>query len=267
MKAIDKKNKIDKEHVFKISRMKEVIKPTKPHKHAGYHEFIILYEGAGIHTIDETDYEVNPPTLFYLNGEQVHCWDFTQIPKGYVMIFKEAFLDEFNDVAQLLSTIPTYMRLGKENKHIFSDFELMMKEFSSSSPNKLVLRSYLNVIIYKINELVTHNAYTKGDNKTVSAFKALVDKHYKTEKELGFYADQLHITKRKLTTLCTGELGRPASSIITERLVMESKRLLRYTNNTISEIAYELQYSDSSYFVKFFKSKTNLTPLEYRKRF
>ncbi|WP_430817717.1 AraC family transcriptional regulator [Carboxylicivirga sp. RSCT41] len=267
MKTIDKKNKIEKELVFKISRMKEVIKPTKPHKHAGYHEFIILNEGAGVHTIDDTDYEVNPPALFYLNGEQVHCWDFTQIPKGYVMIFKEAFLDEFNDIEPLLSSIPTHMRLGKDNKHLLSDFDLMMKEFDSSRPNQLVLKSYLNVIIYKINELVTRNSQAKGDDKTVSAFKALVDKHYKTEKELGFYADQLHITKRRLSTLCSAEVGRPASSIITERLVMESKRLLRYTNNTISEIAHELQYSDASYFVKFFKSKTNLTPLEYRKRF
>ncbi|TRX70587.1 AraC family transcriptional regulator [Carboxylicivirga sp. M1479] len=267
MKNISSKNKIENEQLFKISRMKEVIKPTKPHKHAGYHELIILHEGAGIHTIDETDYEVNPPSLFYLKGGQVHCWEFTQIPKGYVMIFKEAFLDEFNDAAQLLSLFPSYLRLGKNDKNILQDFALMMSEFESANPNQQVLKSYLNVIIYKVNELAKTLSISKVEDKTVVAFKALVDQWYKEEKEITFYAGHLNITKRKLSTLCSKELGRPASSIIAERLVMESKRLLRYTNNTISEVAYELEYSDSSHFVKFFKSKTNLTPTEYRMKF
>jgi AraC-like DNA-binding protein len=267
MEPIGKKNKINKEQLFKISRMKEVIKPTKPHKHAGYHEFIILDEGAGIHTIDEQDYEVNPPTLFYLKNGQVHCWDFTQIPKGYVMIFKEEFLDEFNNIAHLLTSIPTHMRVSKDYRSIFSDFELMMNEYKSSGTNTQILKSYLNIIIYKICDLLQNTNAVASEHKSISIFKSLVDKHYKTHKTIGFYADQLGMTNRSLSNLCSKELGRPASSIISERLVMESKRLLRYTSNTISEIAFELQYTDPSHFVKFFKSKTNLTPMEFRKKF
>ncbi|MCT4647166.1 MAG: helix-turn-helix domain-containing protein [Carboxylicivirga sp.] len=101
----------------------------------------------------------------------------------------------------------------------------------------------------------------------VVRYKQLVDNYYKSHKDIGFYADLLSITNRKLSQLCSAEIGRPAGSVISERLVMESKRLLRYTNNSISEIAFELEYTDPSHFVKFFKSKTNLTPLEFRKRF
>ena len=267
MEQIGKKNKIEKEQVFKISRMKEVIKPTKPHKHAGYHEFIILSEGAGLHTIDDTDYDVNPPSLFYLQGGQVHCWDFTKIPKGFVMIFKEAFLDEFNDVASLLSKIPTQMKLTN-SKGLLTDFEMMMHEYKSDNCNELILKSYLNVIIYKINDMVASvKESSQQENMTITRFKALIEKHYKEQKELSFYAGKLNVTKRKLSNLCSAEIGRPASALITERLVMESKRLLRYTENSISEIAFALQYSDPSYFIKFFKAKTNLTPLEFRKKF
>ncbi len=268
MERIDKKRKIERTEQFKISRMKEVIKPTKPHKHDGYHEFIILNEGTGIHTIDEQDYQVNPPTLFYLKGGQVHCWDFTQIPKGFVMIFKEAFLDEFNDIVQLLSNIPTQIKLNKDNKQLLANFELMMHEFTADNTNELVLKNYLNIIIYKLNDIVNSSQPgTTTENKLISQFKSLVDKHYKTHRDISFYAGQLNITKRKLGSLCSNDLGRPAGSIIAERLVMESKRLLRYTTNSISEIAFELQYTDPSHFVKFFKTKTNLTPLEFRKRF
>ena len=268
MEKIDKKRKIEQTENFKISRMKELIKPTKPHKHDGYHEFIILYDGAGVHTIDEVDYEVNPPTLFYLQGGQVHCWDFTQIPKGYVMIFKEEFLDEFNDIRQLLSNIPTQLKLKKDNKQLLVDFDMMMNEFASEDTNELILKNYLNIIIYKLNDLInTSQQSSNTENILISQFKKLVNKYYKTHRDISFYAEHLNVTNRKLSSLCSADLGRPASSIITERLVMESKRLLRYTNNSISEIAFELHYTDPSHFVKFFRTKTNLTPLEFRKQF
>ncbi|MBK3516333.1 hypothetical protein [Carboxylicivirga marina] len=86
------------------------------------------------HTIDETDYEANSPILFYLKVGQVYDCDITQILNGYVMIFKEAFMDEFNDVAQLLARIPINMHLSKHHKNLFSDFELMMNEFELPIP-------------------------------------------------------------------------------------------------------------------------------------
>lgn len=267
MEMIGRKNKIDQTQEFKISRMKEVIKPTVPHKHAGYHELIILSGGAGVHTIDEKDYEVNPPTLFYLKKGQVHCWDFTQIPKGYVMIFKETFLNDYYDVVRILSTLPALIRIGDDRKHIYNDFESIMYECESALPNQMIIKTYLNVIIYKINDLLKGQNVNNAENKTIGDYKILVDRYYKTQKEIGFYADKLNVTNRKLSLMCSRELGRPASAIIIERIVMESKRLLRYTSSTISEIAFDMNFTDPSHFVKFFKAKTNLTPLEVRKRF
>ena len=73
------KKKIADDVLLKVSRMKPVIKPTKPHKHAGYHELIILSKGLGYHTINDQNYEVKPMMGFYLKPGQVHCWNFTQI--------------------------------------------------------------------------------------------------------------------------------------------------------------------------------------------
>lgn len=266
MQNIRTKNKLGKEQSFKISRMKEVIKPTSPHKHPGYHEFILLSDGAGIHTIDEADYEVNPPVLFYLKGGQVHCWDFTQIPKGYVLLFKEEFINEWMDSLQLLSALPTQMRIEKNSMSVFTDIELMMKEYETNA-NEQILKSYLNIIIHKVSSLSAVNQSVVKENVLIMRFKSLVDENYKEKRELEFYAAQLNLSRRQLSALCTKEIGRSASSVIAERLVLESKRLLRYTTHTISEIAFDLHFTDASHFVKFFKTKTNLTPLEFRKRF
>lgn len=268
VKLITRKRKIDNAGVFKISRMKEVIKPTVPHKHDGYHEFVFLFEGAGVHTIDEVDYEVNPPIFFYLKTGQVHCWEFTQIPKGYVVIFKDEFLSEFDDNIALLSKIPAMMRLNKDHIRLKNDFEALFHEYSSSVPDEKILKAYHNVIIYRILHAVEeHKNIALPISPIVNKFKRLVDLNYKEHRELSFYAELLKTNSRKLGRQCVNDLGRTANSIIGERLVVESKRLLRYTNQSISEIAYELKFKDPSYFVRFFKTKTKLTPLEFRKRF
>lgn len=65
------KKKLEDELVLKVSRMKQVIKPTKPHKHAGYHELIFLSKGSGKHTIGDETFDVIPPSGFYLGPGQV----------------------------------------------------------------------------------------------------------------------------------------------------------------------------------------------------
>ena len=54
-------------------------------KHAGYHELIFLSKGLGKHIIDDQTFEVNPFIGFYLKPGQVHCWDFSPIPEGFVI--------------------------------------------------------------------------------------------------------------------------------------------------------------------------------------
>lgn len=85
------KSKLDGEQLFKISRFKEVIKRTKPHKHDAYFELIFLSEGNGFHWIDTQKFQITPPVVFFLSG-QLHYWEMTAIPKGYVMLFRDMFL-------------------------------------------------------------------------------------------------------------------------------------------------------------------------------
>jgi AraC family transcriptional regulator, transcriptional activator of pobA len=82
-KQIDTKNKLDGGLTFKISRFKEQIKKTKPHKHDEYYELIFLQEGEGFHTIEAEKYMVAAPDFYFLKPGQLHYWQFTSIPKGY----------------------------------------------------------------------------------------------------------------------------------------------------------------------------------------
>ncbi len=215
--------------------------------------------------IDQDNYQVEPPLLFYMVPGYVHCWEFSKIPKGYVCIFKDEFLSYFPDIKLKFAEFATKYNLINKRCDFEKEFELLMDEYQRTNPNLNILKSYLNIILWKISELPVDESIAKQTvNPTLLNNRKLIDANYLLEKNLDFYADKLQVTKRALNIICKKESGRPVSSLINERIIIASKRLLKHTDNSKSEIAYHLSFIDPSHFVKFFKAKTNLTPGEFR---
>ena len=89
-------------------------------------------------------------------------------------------------------------------------------------------------------------------------------KNYTRERSVGFYAEQLHLTPKYLTTLLRTTTGRTATEWIDEYVVLEAKNLLKYSTMNIQEIAYYLNFPNQSFFGKYFKQHTGMTPTAYR---
>ncbi|MEJ7659349.1 MAG: AraC family ligand binding domain-containing protein [Hymenobacter sp.] len=90
--AIPVKDKFLPGLAVRLTRMKEVIKTTRPHGHKRYYELIYLTEGAGWHYIDFQRYPVVPHTYYLICPGQVHHWELSEVPRGYVLMVKEEFL-------------------------------------------------------------------------------------------------------------------------------------------------------------------------------
>ena len=75
----------------------------------------------------------------------------------------------------------------------------------------------------------------------------------------------MYITPNHLNSLCKEFLGHSAGEIIRDRVILEAKRLLVIKDYSVSEIAYDLNFNDNSYFTKFFKKAVGITPEEFRK--
>ena len=89
-------------------------------------------------------------------------------------------------------------------------------------------------------------------------------RHYMQQRSVGFYAGQLNLTPKYLTTLIRKTSGRTAVEWIDDYVVLEAKNLLKYSTMSIQEIAYYLNFSNQSFFGKYFKSHTGMTPSAYR---
>ncbi|WP_186758003.1 AraC family transcriptional regulator [Echinicola salinicaeni] len=258
-------NKLAEEQLIKVSKMKPVIKPTKPHKHAGYHELIFLFQGAGHHTIGDETFDVHPPTAFYLGPGQVHCWDFSKIPDGFVILFKEEMLSLYPKAQNYLFNFPKHFNMN-DNGVFFKMLEDFYREYKAGG-NLEILSAFLNLLVLKGFEYSSQSR--KTDPKVASDFsnfKELLNEHYIDYKNSEDYAKLMGISVKKLNKTCQAAVNATAKELIKERVLMEAKNLLTHTNNNVSEIAHQLNFTDSSNFVKFFKSSTTLTPLDYRSK-
>ncbi|PZX48306.1 AraC family transcriptional regulator [Algoriphagus chordae] len=264
--SIKVKSKLESEILLKVSRMKPVIKPTVPHRHSGYHELIFLSKGAGSHTIGDEKFDVIPNTGYYLGLSEVHCWDFSKIPDGYVILFKEEVLSQYPNAFNSLFQLAKTFDIGDSQTQIFPMLETFYREYKKGSSQDL-LSAHLNLLI--LTTLNLPFSTPKMDSTVIdqlALFKRLINENYSQLKNVQDYADLMNIPVRRLNAICKTTLNTNAREVIKERILIEAKNSLTHTSSQVSEIAYSLNFTDSSNFVKFFKQQTNLTPLEYRSK-
>ncbi len=96
-------------------------------------------------------------------------------------------------------------------------------------------------------------------------FLLLVRDYHTKERSLSFYADKLHLTPKYLSKLIKSVSGKSAHEWIDSFVILEAKNLLKYSDMSIKSIVYELNFPNQTTFYRFFKTKTGMTPSEYRK--
>jgi AraC family transcriptional regulator, transcriptional activator of pobA len=263
------KEKISSNTTFKIAPFRKHIRQTEPHKHKNYFEIIFLWAGSGIHLIDSTKYEISPPTIFILKKNQIHAWNITKEPEGYVIIIKDEFIENTRDTElkvlfHLFWSIE-HLALRKDTVGIRSLFENLHSEFTSEQRfSKMVVEGLLKSILGK---LLQYQYLYNIDNKYIdiyAQFIELIITNKTNTRNLINYAGQLNVSVQVLNDICKNATGKSAKKMIDEFTISDAKRYLEFSNLTISEIAFKLQFNDSSYFVKFFKKHEGITPSLYR---
>lgn len=269
---IEIKNKLASQQLFKVSPFKEVIKRTRPHKHDAYFELIYLSEGAGFHWIDTEKFQINPPVVYFLSG-QLHYWEMTAIPKGYVLLFKEEFFDFFKqgELLNLLRALEGTVEMHlSDTSNLESIFSEMAKEYKEPSANSAeLIHGYLQVILVKLlrnKAQVSSPAYAGNDAVYRKFLNIIQNSNPISNLKVNAVSATLNVSPQNLNLIVKKASGKSASELISEQVLLEAKRYLIHTEKTVSEIAFSLDFTDSSHFVKHFKKATGETPQAFRMR-
>lgn len=270
--SIHTKNKLDEGLLFKISRFIEKIKKTSPHKHDDYYELIFLSEGEGFHWIETEKYMISTPEFYFLKPGQLHYWQFTSIPKGFVILFKAEFFDNLKetDIINLYRKLTDKFRIPVSDvfnpENLFNELLREYSEPSAYSPH--IIHGYLRALFAKI----LHLAEIKPQENNVlisiyEKFQNLLVKECPRLHKVNDFASLLNTTPQNLSAICRKHTGKSASEIISSQLLLEAKRYILHTDITINEIAYKLSFNDPSNFVKYFKKAEGLTPVQFRDKY
>ena len=140
--------------------------------------------------------------------------------------------------------------------------------FSNKYGKELLYLSF-NIFLYELaligNKYAQTAKHISRKENLVINFTSLVKIHFKKERSLSFYASLLNITSKYLTTAVKEITGKSAGKIVDGFVVQEARMLLENPDLTVSQISEELNFSDQSFFGKFFKRNTGFSPSEYRR--
>jgi len=249
-----------------------------PHRHSFYH-LVYFTKGGGSHTIDFNAFEIKKNQIYFMIPGQVHTWEFKGEMDGYVVNFSTAFFQSFllrPEYVELFSffngiTEDSVLNLSVEaSKPVIAAFEDLIAQAKADNTFRWdmirVLLLKIFILIDQKNTAESKSVVSNYNYALLKNFQKLIDKNFTKLKLPMEYAELLYITPNHLNALCKDHTGMAAGELIRNRIILEAKRLLINQDLSISEIAYELNFNDNSYFTKFFKKQVGVTPEEFRKK-
>ena len=251
----------------------------QPHRH-NFQEILWVRSGRGKHAIDGHELAIQPNTFYLIAKGQVHQLITGIDLDGLVIRFTDAFLPNF--LSEEMGHYQTVLFNNVTINHTLpvppeglAKFEallgLLLAEFGAENgrSNQEVLRHLLTVLLVKLGKV--QKEMVRGGETAVSPeaqlfhkFTLLLEEKYGQTHAVQDFAQMLNITPRQLSHISRQFVGRTAKHLIEERLILEARRLLTFTNLSVKEIAHKLGYKDPSHFSKIFKKKTGSTPQAYK---
>jgi AraC family transcriptional activator of pobA len=245
-----------------------------PHR-KDYYFWAFVKQGSSKHWIDTKPYILKPQAFYFTVPHQVHVKEEAKPFTGITLGFTEEFLAL--DENRLLRQLPIIQNPDNGHEILLTDADavfiegMLEKVYAENSTGSTwqhsMLMSYLRVLMIYLSRLYMEQfskADTAPDGALLKRYLQKIEEHYTQYHEVSAYAAMLNISAGHLSDVVKEQSGKPAIAHIHERLIMETKRLLFHTDQSIKEIAFGLGFEDASYFNRFFKRIVDDTPLAYR---
>jgi len=248
-----------------------------------FHVVFWFKKGVGKYYIDFQEYTYKPNTIVMVSKDQVHYfekpeqdWELISIPFRSDFIYRNdndlRHLFNFNISCHLEGQ--QVLQLKKEDADFLEDvvsyLRLVYYQWEGKARKDAFYHWLCIFLIYceKLQEAPPIELLEQGgeDTQILLQFLDLLESHYKAERSVSFYIDQLHISLKVLARITQDRYKISPKQVINERVILEMKRLLRGSNRAIKQIAYELGFGEPTNMVKYFKKYTDMTPTAFREQ-
>ena len=239
-------------------------------------------EGETSLTSNLQEFRLKKDSLFIFSPKHILQVQSSNRFKAHLIVIAPDFLKRINiDTKRMM---PLFLQFGSlpcmELTHAESQslrsFILMVEQELKGSETDFsseIIGGLSAATIYKVGDILTHylTEHPEVDSpihnraeEYFRQFTELLGEHYKHERSVGFYARQLCITPKYLTTLIKRISGKSVSEWIDNYVILEAKTLLKYSNMSVQEIAYYLNFPNQSFFGSYFKRNAGMSPSQYK---
>lgn len=206
--------------------------------------------------------------LFVRQGNVTSLMEVSQDAAGHMVLFEDQTLNQLLSKQELIKLFSVNVVIGlpeESSAWLTSLFELLSVEIYQQNPNLGICYSLFQAGLQKI--FTSSKELNKNINRSAEItfnFKELVYKYYLDHKPISFYAAELSVSENYLHRCIKETIGDSPKEWINKVSILQSQLLLQDLTKSISEIAFDLNYGDPSYFGRLFKKITGVTPSEYR---
>lgn len=262
---------------FKIRTLEAILAGNVLKQDLHRHDFffiLLLEKGKGSHEIDFAEYEVLDYSVFFLRPGQVHQLQLEANCTGYLMEFNDAFYHPTDKASSQRLRKASNKNYCELEVHRFKKLQAILlqifEEYTGREDGYLdMIKASLEIFFIEfVRQSPNPNSISQNissyNQERFEEFLACLDKHITTHKQVSDYTNKMSLSPYQLNEITKGAVGKTPSELINEQIILEAKRYLLATPNQVKDIADHLGYEDVSYFIRFFKKHTNLSPEAFR---
>lgn len=244
------------------------LKTPTPLMKLRYNLIIHITEGKFYGQAGTDDIEIGANSiLFITEGRIIARKKISKNIRGYCMIIDNKALSRVLSNESLLSLFeinPVVHLSNESNEWLEAVYNLLYKEVTKPNSNHKIVDSLFQVVLHKLLATSDSDHMITRERKIAFQFRKKAYQNFIYQKEISFYAREFAVSENYLTRCVSNTFGKPPKRILLEISILHSQLLLQDFSKQISEVAFELNYNDPSYFGRIFKQITSKTPSEYR---